>query len=45
MTAMDVKNGLTEKEYTDEVAHDGAAQGQVATDQYVPFQTVQRTLH
>jgi hypothetical protein len=35
MTATDVKHGLTEKEYTDEVAHDAAARGQAATDQYV----------
>jgi hypothetical protein len=35
MTATDVKHGLTEKEYTDEIAHDAAARGHVATDQYV----------
>lgn len=35
MAATDVKHGLTEKEYADEVAHDGAAQ--TATDQYVSF--------
>jgi hypothetical protein len=40
MTATDVKHGLTEKEYTDEVAHDAAARGQVATDQYVLIWTV-----
>jgi len=34
MTAPDVKHGLTEKEYTDEIAHDAAARGHVATDQY-----------
>jgi len=34
MTATDVKHGLTEKEYTDEIAHDAAARGHVATDQY-----------
>jgi hypothetical protein len=39
MTATDVKHGLTEKEYTDEIAHDAAARGQVATDQYVPIWT------
>lgn len=38
MTAMDSKHGLSEKEYTDEVAHDAAARGQVATDQYVPYE-------
>ena len=45
MAATDVKHGLTEKEYTDEVAHDAAARGQVATDQWVLISTVQRELH
>jgi hypothetical protein len=45
MTATDSKHGLSEKEYTDEVSHDGAARGQVATDQYVHIRTVQRRLH
>jgi hypothetical protein len=35
MTATDDKHALSEKEYTDEVAQDAAARGQVATDQYV----------
>jgi hypothetical protein len=36
MAATDDKHGLSEKEYTDEVAQDGAAaRGQAATDQYV----------
>ena len=45
MTAMDSKRGLSEKEYTDELAHDAAARGQVATDQWVLISTVQRELH
>jgi hypothetical protein len=47
MTAMDSKHGLSEKEYTDELAHDAAARGQVATDQYAPESHLdcQGTLH
>jgi hypothetical protein len=45
MTATDSKHRLSEKEYTDEVAQDAVARGQVATDQYVPIWTVQRELH
>ena len=42
MTATDSKHGLSEKEYTDEVSHDGAARGQVATDQYVAIRNGRR---
>jgi hypothetical protein len=37
MAQVDVKHGLTEKEYTDDAAHNAASRGQTATDQYVFF--------
>jgi hypothetical protein len=35
MAEVDGKHGLTEKEYTDDAAHNAAGRGQTATDQYV----------
>jgi hypothetical protein len=37
MAGVDSKHGLTEKEYTDDAAHNAAGRGQTATDQYVFF--------
>jgi hypothetical protein len=37
MAGVDSKHGLTEKEYTDDAAHNAASRGQTATDQYVFF--------